>query len=275
MSINNSASKSAANQETSYDAIGCYITEIYNQHETQRDDVALIKSLIGDRPVRILEPFCGNGRILVPLAEAGHEIMGMDISVHFLENLHQRLRQLPQSSQSRASFRKMDVISEHWPDGFDVVILGGNCFYELAGPDEQEYCIREAASALKSGGYLYLDNNHMEGELDPAWCKPGVNEKAFPRGICADGTQVSATTETAWHDAARRLVRFIRTVTIRTPDGKEYHKEWAEQKHPPSTKEMQEWLAKYGFVVEEFWGDRHRSPYTDKSGRAVFWARKQ
>jgi len=39
--------------------------------------------------------------------------------------------------------------------------------------------------------------------------------------------------------------------------------------------EMSGWLRKHGFVVEELWGDRHRSPYTDNSGRAIFWAARK
>jgi SAM-dependent methyltransferase len=252
-----------------------YIAEIYDQHETQRDDVALIRSLIGDQPVRILEPFCGHGRILLPLAEAGHEITGLDLSEQLLGCLDERIRHLSKDTQTRISFRKCDVIADAWPTGFDVVVLGANCFYELATPEEQEHCVRAAATALISGGYLYLDNNHMEGELDLSWYKPGVKENAFPTGVCADGTQVRGTTETIWHDVTQRLVRFRRTVTIESPDGAVQKKEWTQQKHPPSTKEMSEWLQKHGFVMEELWGDRHRSPYSDESGRAIFWARKQ
>lgn len=269
------ATVSAMNQTASYDAVDKYIAEIYDQHETQREDVALIQSLIGDRKVRVLEPFCGHGRILVPLAEAGYEIVGLDLSDQLLSSLDHCLRQLPEDVRGRTSFRKADVIADEWPTGFDVVILGANCFYELATPEEQEHCIRAAAAALTAKGHLYLDNNHMEGELDPAWCKPGVNEKAFPRGVCADGTEVSGTTETIWHDSARRLVRFKRTATVRTPDGQTHTKEWTQQKHPPSTEEMRGWLTKHGFVIEELWGDRHRSQYTDNSGRAIFWARKK
>ena len=267
--------KAAMNQTASYDVIDRYITEIYDQHETQRDDVALIRSLVGERRTKILEPFCGHGRMLLPLAEAGHEIMGLDLSDQLLQCLDERLRQASAEVQSRASFRKSDVIADEWPTGYEVVVLGANCFYELATPEEQEHCIEAAGIALIPGGHLYLDNNHMEGELDPSWYKPGVQENAFPTGVCADGTRVCGTTETVWHDAARRLVRSRRTVTVETPGADVRKREWTQQKHPPSTIEMREWLRNHGFVIQELWGDRHRSPYSDEAGRAVFWARKQ
>jgi len=265
----------ATNKAEMYDSVDRYIVEIYDRTETQRDDVALIKSLVPEKPARILEPFCGHGRILIPLAQAGYEITGLDLSDQLLQALDDRLRQLPAEVRARASFRKCDVIADDWPTGFDVVILGANCFYELATPQEQEHCIEAAAAALLPKGHLYLDNNHMEGRLDPAWCEPGVQEGVFPTGVCADGTRVEGTCETIWHDAARRLARFRRTVMIRAPDGSVRKRQWTQQKHPPSRGEMSGWLHKHGFVVEQLWGDRHRSPYTDESGRAVFWARRQ
>jgi SAM-dependent methyltransferase len=264
----------AANQVMVYDVIDKYIAEIYDQQETQRDDVNLLLSLIGNRRCKILEPFCGHGRILLPLAQAGYAILGLDLSDQLLQILADRLRQLPAQMQRRASFRKADVIAEQWPRGFDVVILGGNCFYELATPEEQEGCIAAAAGALNPGGYLYLDNDHMEGDLAPSWCHLGVDENVFPTGVCADGTQIHGASETVWYAEKQRLVRFRRSVTIQAKDGNIQRKEWIQQKHPPSAEEMSAWLNKYGFVTEHLWGDRQRAPYSSASERVVFWAKK-
>jgi hypothetical protein len=57
-------------------------------------------------------------------------------------------------------------------------------------------------------------------------------------------------------------------------EGYEALERYLVQKYPPSTGEMRGWLEKHGFVIEALWGDRQRTPYTDASGRAVFWARK-
>jgi SAM-dependent methyltransferase len=265
---------SATNQVMVYDVIDKYIAEIYDQQETQCDDVNLLLSLIGSRQCKILEPFCGHGRILIPLAQAGYEIVGLDLSDQLLRILAERLRQLPTEVQTRASFRKADVIADEWSRGFEVVILGCNCFYELAMPAEQERCIAAAARALNPGGHLYLDNDHMEGDLAPSWCHLGVEENAFPTGVCVDGTLIQGASETVWYDKKQRLVRFHRSVMIQTKDGDIHRREWIQQKHPPSTEEMSAWLNKYGFVTEHLWGDRQRTPYSSESTRAVFWAKK-
>jgi len=263
------------NTDNSYE-LDARILEIYDQTETQTADVQLLRRLIGGRgPLRILEPFCGHGRILIPLAQDGHEIVGIDESRVMLDGARARLGALPATVREKVTLIEGDVTAMAWPTGFDVVLLAGNCFYELATAQEQEGCVASAAAALRSGGHVYVDNNHMEGELDESWRRPGVDTKVFPRGTCADGTRVEGTCETTWYDAPRRLVRFRRTATLRRPDGSVLlTSEWIQQKHPPSSEEVRGWLEQHGFVIEQLWGDRDGQPYTPSSPRAIFWARK-
>jgi len=251
-----------------------HVAEVYDQTETYTDDVGLIRTLIGERgPLRILEPFCGTGRILVPLVLDGHELVGLDQAKGMLAHARTKISQLPGEAQRRITLTEADVTCEKWPQGFDLVILGGNCFYELATPQEQEGCIVSAATSLNPGGYVYVDNNHMEVALDDSWKKPGVSP-GFPTGTCADSTCVESTMETIWYDAPRRLVKFRRCTKVTLPDGSIVEKEYIQQKHPVSTIEVQTWLKTHGFIVERMYGDRAGNLYTETSNRAIFWARK-
>lgn len=251
-----------------------HIVEIYDQTEVQTEDVSLLRDLVaGCGLLKILEPFCGNGRILLALAQDGHELVGMDKSQPMLKAAQQKLSQRSEVVERRVCLLHRDVITEPWPSGFDLVIMGGNCLYELASPEEQGHCIFQASQSVNSGGYLFLDNNHMEGELSPSWCEGGIHTGCFPTGRCADGTIIEGSTETIWFDRRHRLVRFRRRVQLTTPDGSTRSREWIEQKHPPSTEEMESWLSKHGFEVLGRWGDRKRAIYQDDSPRAIFWAR--
>lgn len=283
----------------SYNATNVYdveshIAEIYDQSETYRDDVDLILSLMkygklgvsasaaGANTqfsgISILEPFCGTGRILIPLAQAGHTLTGLDQAAGMLARARLKLSRLSPSIQSRVTLCQSDVIEEEWPSGFDLVILGGNCLYELATPAEQEHVIRSAAAALKPGGVVYVDNDHMEGELAPSWQEPGVMP-GFPTGVCADGAWVKSTMETIGFDAPARLARFRRTTQVHLPgSGRTSEKiiavDHIQQKHPVSFGEVQSWLARCRFAIEKTFGDWIGNPYTPVSKRAIFWARK-
>jgi len=252
-----------------------HIAEVYDNQENYTDDVELIRSMIGDRvTLNILEPFCGTGRIFIPLALDGHNIVGFDQARAMLERARSKIERLPEEVQSRITLIEADVTSEGWPRDFDLVILGGNCLYELATPEEQEKCIISAAVSLKPGGHVYLDNNHMEGELDPSWQKTGITER-FPTGRCSDGTAIESEGETIWWDVQNRLVRYRRRTKVNFLDGSHMQKEHFIQCHPPSKVEMQTWLENHGFIVERVFGDRNGSPYVEASERAIFWAVKE
>jgi SAM-dependent methyltransferase len=251
-----------------------HIAEVYDQHETFTDDVALIRNLVVDRGrLRILEPFCGTGRILIPLALDGHELVGLDQARGMLAWARGKVGRLPREVQGRIALLEADVTAEEWPRGFDVVILGGNCFYELATAAEQEKCIVSAAASLNAGGRVYVDNDHMESDLDASWQVSGTRSW-FPTGTCSDGTAVESTMQTVWFDASRRLARFRRVTKVTLPDGNTAEREYVQQKHPVSAVEVRAWLKTHGFTVEQVYGDRSGSPYTEGSPRAIFWAVK-
>jgi SAM-dependent methyltransferase len=263
------------NKTNMYD-IEPHIAEIYDQIDTYTDDVDLIRKLIGNRgPLRILEPFCGTGRILIPLALDGHEVVGLDEAKGMLDRARTKVKQLPELVQGRISLHEADVIADDWPTGFDLVVLGGNCLYELATAEEQEKCIIYAATSVRPSGYIYLDNNHMEGNLHESWQQLDVDDKAFPTGTCADGTYIQTQRERVWFDITRRLVRYQRRTIVTFLDGSIRTGEYIMQCHPPSKVEMQTWLESHGFTVKQVYGNRAGNPYNEESPRAIFWAEKK
>jgi SAM-dependent methyltransferase len=251
-----------------------HVAEIYDQVDTQTGDVEFLRILLdGMGALRILEPFCGTGRILLPLASDGHELVGLDQAQAMLDRARAKLARLPDAVRSRVTLRRHDVTSGDWPSGFDVVILGGNCFYELGTSDEQEGCVRSAALALTPEGWLFVDNDHMEGDLEASWQQTGVSP-GFPSGVCEDGARVEGTGEAIWWDVRRRLIRFRRRTRVVMPDGRSVEHEFVQQKHPVSAVEVRAWLERSGFVIREFHGSYGRHAYTRESERAIFWAQK-
>lgn len=268
----------AQNNTNPYD-LDFHIAEAYDHTQTETADITLIRRLIGTKgPLNILEPFTGTGRILIPLAEDGHMITGIDQAHAMLQRAQQKISTLPEEVRNRIYLIECDLLNDPsepaWPTRFDLVILGGNCFYELASPDEQEFCVRQAAASLKPGGYVYIDNDHMEGDLAVSWQNTEPEQRGI-QGLCADGTYIEGWLQTVWFDAPRRLVQFRRWNKVVYPNGTQMVKEYYQQKHPVSEGEVRGWLEKHGFIIEQEFGDREGNPYTDQSPRAIFWARKK
>jgi len=142
-------------EATQYDEIADYIAEFYDKSDCGTEDIDFMLKLIGNRKeLRILEPFCGTGRILIPLANAGHTIVGMDKSPNMLKRCKEKIAQVPESVRRRITLLQNDVLEAQWGTGYDMVVLGANCLFELQTVKQQELCIQRASQSLSSRGNL-------------------------------------------------------------------------------------------------------------------------
>lgn len=256
--------------------VNTHLPEIYDQVMTENHDVKfLIEILENMESTRMLEPFCGNGRILIPLVEKGYNVTGIDIAKAMLNHLRKKIEELDNNLKGNVELIEANVLEVEWPKEFDFIILGGNCLYELATPEDQKKVIEKAYNSLKLGGLVFIDNDNMEGLLDESWCNIGVEEKVFPSGQCSHGVKMQGFAKTIWVDREKRLWRAQRRIEIEFPDGTKDKKTWVQQKHPVSAEEIEEWLNNCGFeVLEIYAGTEEKKKFTKGSKRATFLAKK-
>lgn len=261
------------------------IALLYDRSETYTDDVALIRKLLagelvggaastGARPVaplNILECFSGTGRILTPLAIDGHRVTGLEIAPAMAARAQSKLSQLPKVVRDRVIIKVQDVIGTDWGHGYDLVILGANCFYELPSATMQEECIRRAWDALCSGGRVFIDNDDDKGD----WGRgPFGREQVIFEGSGEDGAFARLTLTAEHFDEGEHVLHMRRTMSTRRPDGTEARTEYRCRKHPVGAAQVEAWLRRQGFAIAALYGDRRGDPYTGERARAIFWARK-
>ena len=138
------------------DIISKWNSEMYDCTETDTDDVEFALAVIGNESKRILEIACGSGRFLVPMANAGHNVTGLDFDEHMLNRIATKL-----SSTQNIHWYKSDVINDEWETGFDVVLLAANFLSNIVSDMDnkqaQELMIKKSADALVSGGHVLID----------------------------------------------------------------------------------------------------------------------
>ena len=244
------------------------LAELYDRSEAYDDDVQLIRSLIGDAgPLTILEPFCGTGRIIIPLILDGHRVTGIDLFPAMVDRARSKLAAHGPDASNRANLRVVDVLDTEWGTRYDVVVMGGNAFYELPSAEAQDRCVARSRYALRPGGHVYIDNNDYKGDWDAG---PFGHERVIFEGIGADGTYLRATlTSLSFEDG---ILHMKRRMVVRTPDGQEHVDEYLARKHPCAAAEVRTSLLRHGFTIENEFGHRDGSAYTPESGRAIFWA---
>jgi len=256
-----------------------HLPEIYDQAENKKDDIEFLLNILQDMKSpepRILEPFCGTGRILIPLAQKGYKVVGMDIAAEMLNHLKDKLEKLDGSLHNNIELIEANILEISWPRKFDLVILGCNCMYELPTSEEQKEVIEKAYKSLKSDGLIFIDNDNMEGVLDESWCNIGVEEKIFPSGECSHGVKMQGFSEPIWVDREKRLWKAKRRIEIEFPDGKQEEISYIQQKHPVSADEINRWLKEFGFeILGIYAGTKNKKKFVKRSKRATFVAKKR
>ena len=123
----------------------------YDQiHEGIDHEVNLLIGFAGDPP-RALELGVGTGRVAIPLAEAGVEVAGIEISTDMIE----RLRAKPGGDAIQiieGDFADVAV------DGtYPLIYLPFNTLFNLPDQERQIECFRNVSTHLEPGGRFVLE----------------------------------------------------------------------------------------------------------------------
>lgn len=275
MKIKTEAIKLLINKQNPYD-VEEHIAEIYDREETTTEDVELILELLEKHQCKnVLEPFCGTGRILLPIAQKGMKITGIDASQGMLDRLNKKLKEKSESVKKNVSVSHAELVSYTWPSGFDAVILGGNCFFEFGSLAEQQEILTKAYESVKPGGYIFISSDSIEGELPDYWCNVGEENPAFPSGICKDGVELRGYSKPVYVDKTNKIWKAHRRLEVFKNNKltEEYH--WKIQKYPIGYSEILEMIHQLDLEIIDTWGDiKLRKPFKTGDVKAAFWLRK-
>jgi len=258
-------------------------TEGYNRHETH-DDVEFILNLIGVQPKHVLEIGCGFGRILLALADAGHDVTGIDVEDGDLDNLSTTVKSL---GLKNVHWREADAIHDDWGSGFDVVVLAGNILFNIENIESaaaykkaQESFIQKAAAALVPGGYIYIGYSPFvpngRNLVKPGQsCTDDGSIIGIWEFINDDGSvEIDSLTRGSF-DEETGILRFKRFEERRMPDGKVIKEESERIKHYATLEHIHGWLSDAGFIIELECEDFDKTPINDESCAVVIYAQKK
>ena len=243
---------------------------IYEQDE---DETAMSEYLVrefGENPLRIVEAGCGGGKLCVPLAQAGHDVTGIDLDKSMLRHLCDKAVNLSNLHTVHA-----DILTKPWGSGYDAVILGSNLLVNIVADRDykraQINLLERAYNALKVGGRLFIDYDcpfelSTWGPASGEWvCFEGTDDwRTYGRYIVINGTANERT----------RIVAGGRRWEIRTAEGVSFVHIEKSNKYFPTLEQTCTWLYRSGLTVESINGGYNGEPFDRKHRRAVIWARK-
>jgi SAM-dependent methyltransferase len=156
---------------------------------------------------RTLELGCGTGRVLVPLARAGVDIVGLDRSVPMLARARARVRRLKASAS--VALVRGDVRELPFPgrDAFDMVVAPYGLLQSLLRERDLTRTLRSVWRVLASGGVFGID---LVPDV-PNWREYSrrvtLQGRRGPRGVPI------TLVESVRQDPARRLTFFDQEFT--------------------------------------------------------------
>jgi len=157
-----------------------------------------------ERSGRVLELGCGSGRLTIPLAQSGIDIIGADLSLSMLQSA----RAKAVSAGLRVSFVQADMRQFEFGARFSTILIPGNSLLHLVAIEDLRRCFASVRRHLAGGGKLVFDISkwnlaRLAGE--PGERRPVLRVTHLERGEIT-------VEETAEYDAAeqtRRVVWFL------------------------------------------------------------------
>ena len=248
--------------------IADWSADMYEIDETQTYDVEFLLKCLGTTPKHVLEIACGSGRILVPLAKAGHTVTGLDLDESMLAKIPAKAEDM-----DNITWEMADVIAEDWGNDYDAVVIAGNFLMNIISEESPEYAqrllIEKAKSALKPGSMLYIDYNHTH---KPEQWFVYSGEHIIWQGTDSQGTKGIMSLSDSSYDAETGMIHATRRYQLETSSGVIIHKEVPSVKHYVLLEQLHTWLEDAGFHTESEYGDYEGNPISEATGRAIICA---
>ncbi len=243
--------------------------EIYDYQIRTAHDLPLWLSLAQQAGGPALEIACGTGRLLLPMARAGIDITGLDLSPHMLAVCRRKLAQEPADVQARVRLLEASMVDFSLDDRFGLIYIPARALQALLTRADHRGCLQSCRRHLKPGGRLAIDvfNPNLSRLTAPGGIDEEVDEFQGP-----DGATIRQYAHTDYDLANQSLHSVWRYESALETGPTEVH-EFTLRLHYFFRFEMEWMLEACGFQVEALYGDRDRSPFSPDSPEMIFVAR--
>ncbi|MEZ4594424.1 MAG: methyltransferase domain-containing protein [Chloroflexota bacterium] len=243
-------------------------------HANLEDDLPLVLQLAAQADGPVLELGCGSGRLLLPLARAGHAVTGLDLSGEMLDRARRRVAKEATAVQARITLHQADITNFALPDAtkFALVLVPYNTLFHL-DTAQVLAMLRRVKEVLGENGRLFID---LANPVDIA---------STPEDALLSLENVLTDPETGElivHLASNQLDTAEQTLHITwiydasAPDGGLVHRTVAHGTyHYRYPHQLELLLQEAGFKLLYLWGDYDQSPYDETSNRLLVLATKK
>jgi SAM-dependent methyltransferase len=252
------------------------VADLYDHIKPYRDrpDVDFFVESAKDAGSPVLEIGCGTGRVLIPTARAGVEIVGLDLSPDMLAVCRERLGSESASVQERVKLVRGDMRRFDLGRTFNLVTIPFRPFQHLLAVEDQLACLANVRAHLVDRGTVILDlfNPSLEYLVSR---EAGKEYGEEPEVTTPDGRRVIRRHKLVAHDRFRQVTDVELIYDVTHPDSRKERIVHGFPFRYLFRFEAEHLLARAGFDIEHVYADYDRSAYGSQyPGELVFVARK-
>ena len=250
-----------------YNEIAPYYDSMYSD---RTEDVDFYLNWAIDHGGPVLDCGCGTGRILVPIANAGIDILGLDASQEMLHLARKKVEKLAPNIRERIQLLVQDIRDFDVGRTFQLCIVPFRAFLHLLTIEDQDRALQCLHQHLRTDGRLVIDIFAPSYELlAQKECTLHIEEKVNIETGCR-----FTITDYTRYEHAPQLIHVERVYEEIDDEGGLTRKVLPFKLRYVFRYEMQALLEKNGFRVSEVFGTFDRGPYDYHSGEMIFVAEK-
>jgi len=237
------------------------------------DDIPFWLDLTTNRQ-EVLELGCGAGRVLIPLAEAGRNMWGVDLDVDHLKRIKNKLSRRSGLVHRRVHVWAMDMTIVDVRKLFQAIISPCNTF-SLFKPQERKEIIRRSAELLLGGGIFAVsvpNPHHIQAIRDQGLSAENVQDPELEETYThpETGHPVQVSSQLAVHPSGLKWTWIYDHLY---PDGRVKRDRYSQVHVYSSVDEYRAVFKEGGFSVR-LYGDYEGTPFSTGSPYLIIVGKK-
>ena len=206
---------------------------------------------------QVLELGCGSGRLTIPIARSGVNIVGIDLSDSMLETARAKAA----AARVQVEFQRQDMRCFSRPEHFDTILIPGNSLLHLHSVANLRDCLGSIHRHLVPGGKLVFDVS----KFDPVLLAQGDGRHESMRVNDPQRGEITID-EVCSYDAATQVRRVV--LYLSTAGAKDFQTiEYVLRVIFPE--ELRLLVESVGFTLEARYGELTGEAFTAHSSRQV------
>lgn len=252
-----------------YELLARYYDQI---HAPLTADLPFVLQLAQENGGPVLDLGCGTGRLLLPLAEAGYQVTGVDNSPQMLKIAGDRLAAKPPDVRELVTLWEKDIrnlAQEQITTKYSLALLSYNTLLHIP-EGEIGSLLNGIAGMLRSGGQLLIDLENPFLLTEAAFPKESVFETSFI-------DEVSNQRVEQWSQSSLDIYDQTLTVSwqFRAQDTEEEPALMKVVYHYFYPHQIIMRLQQAGFRLEKVVGNYQKEPFWEESERLILLASLQ